>query len=416
MKREHSDPADDADESFEEEAAVVPRYAWLVVVLVLLAGAAAALNQFKVPPLIPLLSQTFHLDMGNAGWLMSIFAITGFLTAFPAGLIMHRIGPKATGLVALGSIVAGGTLGAFSTTISMLLTSRLIEGVGLGLIAVVAPAIIASWFPPEEQGTPMGIWATWVPLGAVSMYILAPILAASSGWQGLWWTDAAFATISLVLFATFVRIPANLTRSLRRTEEKSSPKLNIGLAKALSNDSIWLLGTAFCCFNTFIFSLLTFLPSFLFSERGYSLADASFTTSLGQVTAIFCCPIAGWVSDRVGSRKLPMVVALLLLSASLLFPFRITGLAIPAYVIIMLGIMGSIVAATTFAAAPEVMGDPQLAGIGLAVVIFAQNVGAFAGPVLFGTLVDWMGWAVAGYMIIPFLITGSIAAWFAELR
>jgi predicted MFS family arabinose efflux permease len=414
VNREHGPPADNGEEPVER-VAVVPHYAWLVVLLVLLAGAAAALNQFKVPPLIPLLSQRFHLDLGNAGWLMSIFAITGFLMAFPAGVIMRRIGPKATGLVALGSLVAGGILGAFSTTTSMLLTSRFIEGVGLGLIAVVGPTIIASWFPPEQQGAPMGVWATWVPLGGISMYILAPILAASSGWQAVWWADVAFVTISLLLFAAFLRMPTNLTRLPPSTERKSSAKPNIGLGKALTNDNIWLLGIAFCCYNTFIFSLMTFLPTFLSSQRGYSLADASFTTSLGLVTAIFSCPIAGWVSDRLGSRKLPMVVALLLLSASLLFSFRITGLAIPAYIIIMLGFVGSIVPATTFAAAPKVMGDPQLAGIGLAVVIFTQNVGAFVGPVLFGTVVDWMGWTVAGYVMIPFLIIGSITAWFAKL-
>ena len=33
---------------------------------------------------------------------------------------------------------------------------------GVSFSARSAPAIIAMWFPPERQGAPMGIWATWL--------------------------------------------------------------------------------------------------------------------------------------------------------------------------------------------------------------------------------------------------------------
>ena len=62
---------------------------------------------------------------------------------------------------------------------------------GIGLIGVIAPATIAMWFPLARQGVPMGIWATWVPVGSVLMYNLAPALAAARGWQAVWWLGAS---------------------------------------------------------------------------------------------------------------------------------------------------------------------------------------------------------------------------------
>jgi MFS family permease len=160
-------------------------YAWVVLFVVFMASVAAPLNQFKVPPMMPVLIDTFRVDLTMAGLLMSIFAVTGFILAIPGGFIFQKLGAKVTGLMAAGCLVIGAVLGALSTTAGLLLTSRVIEGVGMGLIAVVAPAVIAMWFPAERRGTPMGLWATWVPVGSVLMFNLAPALGLNYGWQAV---------------------------------------------------------------------------------------------------------------------------------------------------------------------------------------------------------------------------------------
>jgi MFS family permease len=118
--------------------------------VVFLASAAAPLNQFKVPPMMPLLMESFQLDLSMAGLLMSIFAVTGFILALPAGFIPQRLGPKAAGLIAAGCTVIGAVVGALSSSTGLLLASRAIEGIGIGLIAVVAPAIVGMWFLAER--------------------------------------------------------------------------------------------------------------------------------------------------------------------------------------------------------------------------------------------------------------------------
>ena len=391
----------------------VARYAWVVLLVVFLASVAAPLNQFKVPPIMPVLMEFFRVDLTMAGLLMSIFAVTGFILALPGGLIFQKLGAKVTGLIAIGCLVIGAVLGALSNTAGLLLASRVIEGVGMGLIAVVAPAVIAIWFPAERRGTPMGIWATWVPVGSVAMFILAPAIGLRYGWQAVWWFGAVFALIAFVLYGTLLRMPPTLVETA--SGEERAAEMPPTLGQAMANRHIWLLSLAFGSFNFIILALSTFLPTFLSVERGYNLVTASFVVSLIMMVTIGSCPLAGWISDRIGSRKLLIIVPFIIVTVLLLFPFSLTGWLIPAYMIVF-GLVTGAIPTATFAAVPEVMGKPQLAGIGMAVVAFGQNLGMFLGPVVFGRSVEMIGWVTAGYLLIPVAIIGLSAAWLVKIR
>jgi MFS family permease len=108
-------------------------------------------------------------------------------------------------------------------------------------------------------------------------------------------------------------------------------------------------------------------------------------------------------------------VPFLLLTAICLLPFRVTGWLIPAFVVV-LGMVAGPVPTAIFAAVPEVMGGPRLAGIGMAVLALGQNLGMFIGPVMFGELVEMIGWAAAGYTLIPICLLGLVAGWLVQVR
>jgi predicted MFS family arabinose efflux permease len=396
-------------------AAKPPSYAWVILVVVFLASVAAPLNQFKVPPIMPVLIEAFKMNIASAGWLMSIFAVTGFLLAIPAGFIMMRFGPKTTGLLSMGFVIAGSLIGTFSSTASVMLVSRFIEGMGMGLIAVVAPAAISMWFPAETRGVPMGLWATWVPIGSIIMFNLAPALTAASGWQAVWWAGTIFALVAFVLYLALFRMP--------KAEEMAGGPPPGGaeaggppnLGKAMANSSLWLVSLEFMCFNAVFLALNSFYPTFLNSVRGYDLGSASFLASLMMIMTIFSAPLGGFVSDKINSRKLVIVVPFIIVALFFLVPFNVTGGLIPILMITM-GILAGPIPTATFATVPEVMAKPQLVGIGMAVLALGQNLGMFIGPTIFGILVASMGWVTAGYIMIPICLVGIIAGWLVKVR
>jgi predicted MFS family arabinose efflux permease len=387
----------------------ITKYAWVILVVVYFAGVVAPFNQFKVPPVMSLLMAGFHLDLTQAGLLMSIMAAIGLVLAIPASIALQRFGPKNTILVALGFLACGALLGALARNYILLLCSRILEGTGLGLIGVAAPATISMWFPPEKRGTPMGIWATWVPVGTVVVYNLAPTLASSLGWQAVWWVGTGYALLMMILIGLLITRPPVLTA------HEPQNQLSTNLWVALSNRNIWLLALSFACMNLVMVSINTYYPTFLKEHRGYTLGQAASIASIMTFLKLVSSPSAGWLSDRLGSRRALFSIPFLLIAILLLFPFEVTGWWIIA-VMSILGFFMGFIPAATFAAAPDIMGNPLLAGLGMAVVLVGQNVGQLIGPILFGQLVQGLGWSMAGYMIVPVCILGFASGWMVKIR
>ena len=268
----------------------VPPYAWVILVVVFLASVAAPLNQTKVSPLLSVIKEDLNMSLGLSGWLNSVFAFTGLILALPTGIFLKRFGPKIMGIIALSCLAVGAILGAVSNSAGLLIFSRVIEGNGLGLISVVGPAVVAMWFPPEKRGIPMGIWATWFPVGALTMYLFAPMMAESFGWQFVWWFGAGFAILALVLYIIFMRMPPGMERTAQQKTQSSILSELVSTIKLLNNRQIWMLGIGFGLFTLPGMAIGTFYPTFLREVRGYSLSQASIISSIGIFVVIFSAP------------------------------------------------------------------------------------------------------------------------------
>lgn len=399
-----------------------PRHPWLILAVVFVGSVAAVLAQFAAPPLMPLLMEDFGIDLAQASSLMSVFSITGLVLALPAGIILGRFGAVVTGAVALGSVVLGSAIGALAPDYTILLVSRLVQGVGVGLIGVTAPAVVAATFAPEHRGTPMGIWAMWVPLGGLLMYNLAPALAASYGWQAAWWLAGGVALVAGVLWVAVLatELPKRPGRDAVPTSAAgpagapgAAPALS--LRAALANRDVWLLSATFGLFAMSAGGINTFFPTFLVAERGQDLAGASRIASLVLVGAMIGSVAGGAVSDRIGSRRIAYTVPLVVLSALWLLPFNVDATLVP-IVLLVIGLASGAIPTALFASVPEVMRDPRLAGAGMGALMVGQNAGFVVGPMLFGALVTATTWAIAGYIFGGVSIAGAFTGWRARVR
>jgi len=214
-----------------------------------------------------------------------------------------------------------------------------------------------------------------------------------------------------VLYAALIR-PAPAGRDRPGQPAEPAP----GLGRALKNPNIWLLAVAFASFNFVVIGVIaTYFPTFLKTVRGFSLADASLITSLKMVTVILAAPLAGWLSDRIGSPKRVIQFSLIGMGIFMLFPFTIQGIWVPVSMV-ALGILAGSLPTATFAVVPEVMGSPRLGGLGMGVIMIGQNLGQLAGPVVFSALVKSLGWAAAGHWIILVLGVGLAAILAARIR
>ena len=387
-----------------------PRRAWLILAVLLVFSIAAPLNQSKVPPILPILIESWGLPVGRAGLLMSLYAITGLLLALPAGFIFQRVGYRWTGVLAGGSIALGAALGALSPSINLLLFSRAIEGIGTGFVAVMAPAVIAPWFP-HRRGIALGIWATWVPIGLTTMLLLSPPLAGLGGWRSVWWFGCIYAVLATLLFLLLVR-PAP-------EQESDGPWRHWGHPPSAGRCTIRLSGgwePAFACYCTAVFAVGTFLPTYLHTVRGVGLAQAAGLTSITSLMSIISGPTGGLLSDRIGSRKRPYLFGLI--AAVVILP--LTGTASLPMLIVLVALQGLFLSVTPpniFAAAVEAGRETGGSGLAMAVIMAGQNAGVLAGPLLFGALADSPGgWGLAFASLPIICLFGVVAGSRAKVR
>jgi MFS family permease len=404
-----------------------PAYAWVILFVLYMATLAATLNLFKLPPVMTVIQKAFEVDNVDTGDLMSIFSIMGFVLAIPAGFILKRFGIKMTALISIGAVTIGSTIGALAATFGMLYFGRFIEGVGMGLIMVAAPFTISVWFPLHNRALPTGLWATSVGIGNILMLLVAPTMAVALEWPSVWWATAGFSLLAFILFAVLFRLPKpeEMEAAPAPPTEEKPPSL----AKGMANKDFWMISISFGCYNLVVMALVSFFPVFLEIVRGFSLTydkgilmNASFVTALVMAASIFSAPAGGSVSDRIGKRKIMILIPYILMTLTLLVPFTVTGSMIPVFMIVF-GIVGGPIAPVLLAAVPEVARKPQFIGIGMGVAAVGQNIGMYIGPSLFpriqeayGTIIDVQAWAAAGYWMIPICLIGIIATLFIKVR
>ncbi|MDI6617094.1 MAG: MFS transporter [Clostridiales bacterium] len=377
----------------------------LVLIILLLTAVAAPLNLNKVSPIAPELMQYFKIGETQLGMLISVFSLTGIILALPGGLLIHKFGPWKCILVSLLSLLIGSIIGTYSDSFALLLISRIIEGMGMALIAVAGPSIISTTVNPGRRGIAMGFFSSYIGIGQVLTYNLAPQIIISKGWRGVW----RFSTLYTAIFAVIWIL---LMFKINAFSQKQSPMpisdtQNIYAFSVLKNRSLWYL---FISMGLYVISyaiIQMFLPIYLSDRRSIEMAYASSLVSITCFLGTISSLIAGIISDKLGSRRVLGGVCLIV-SASLfaLIPFIPTSSFI--LLIIILGFIPPILPVCAFAAATEVIDNISKSGIAMGLICMGQNIGFVVGPTLFGAIVQEYSWNAAFFFTVPVAVTGGL--------
>ena len=387
-----------------------PRKAWVMLAVIYLASICAPFCQFKTPPLAPWIIPEFQLDAVGFGLQMSAIGIVGLVLAFPAAYICRGLGAKNTVLLSVGCLAVGSFAGTLVHSFELLMATRLLEGIGLGLIGVVGPTCVSVWFPERTRGIALGIWATWVPLAMVVIYAVAPAMAGALGWQSVFVLCAAVSLIAFILVAVVFHMPEGETGDFGAAGSfKDTLKL-------LKNGKLWILGLVMLCFmfiNTG--ALSTYYNQFLIEVHSYDAVAAAGMVSIFTFIGVFSTPLAGFLFDKlkVSNKRWLVALAFVLYAIGLLVAWPEAGSTANVFIWLFVAIGGF---ATGFGAgtirplAPLVAGGGAMgAAVSMAVIQFAQNLGTAIGSPVFGGVMQSAGWAAANFiLLIPLCVLGAL--------
>lgn len=340
------------------------------------------------------LMRDFTVGAGVLGNLSAAYFYGYAGMQIPVGLLLDRFGPRR--LIAMAALVCAGgcALFALGTTLAAVTAGRFLIGASAAFSLVGAMAVAGQWFPANRFAILSG--------GAMAMGMAGGVFGQAPLRLAVEATDWRMANLLLAAGGVALAVAAVATIRDRWCGSGGVKDVLSGLGIVARSRQCWLialagLGTAAPLLG---FAGLWGVP-FLVTAHGLPRTVAAGVTSALFIGWGVGAPLFGWLSDRIGRRKRPLVAGLglqCLIMAPLIYMPSLPVAAL-AGLCFLVGFMGS-AQIVCFALARE-NHAAQLSGTAIGFVnMMVTGAGALFQP-LVGSLLDlaWSGETALGARI-----------------
>jgi MFS family permease len=312
--------------------------------------------------------------------LLATLVIWGALADRYGERLVIAAGLGGAGLILLLAPAAGGPLSLGACLV--------VGGAAAGSVNAASGRLILGWFGAAERGLAMGIRQTAQPLGVAVAALLLPTLGAHGRAPALLFL-AISCLVTAVLIALVVRDPV---RAAGAVEAPSRNPYRTPVLFRLHGAGALLVFPQF--------AVATFGLVFLVDTRGWSESVAGRVLAIAAFGGAGARMVAGWWSDRAGSRVGPMrTLALATCAVLAVLAITAAGHSGP---LGRLGVAALLVAAVlsvstnglSFTAVAEYAG-PSWAGRALGIHNTGQNGVAAASAPIVGALITAVGYPAA---------------------
>jgi EmrB/QacA subfamily drug resistance transporter len=451
-----------------------PRTAWTLAI-VSLALFMTTLDNLVVSTALPSIRRSLGASIESLEWTVNAYTLSFAVLLLTGAALGDRFGRKRMFVVGLALFTGASAAAALAPTTGALIVARAIQGAGAAVVTPLTLTLLSEAVAPSRRGLALGVWSgvaglgvamgplvggavvdgiSWhwifwlnVPVGAVlgplavarlreshgphSRLDLPGLALAGAGLLGvvfgvvrgnaLGWTSTPIVTciaVGAVLLAAFVawelRTPAPML-PMRFFRSRAFAATN-GVSLAM------YFGT---------FGSVFLLAQFFQTAQGYSPFEAGLRTLPWTAMPMLVAPLAGLLSDRIGSRPL-MAAGLALqaggiaLIASVSTPDVAYASLVPGFVMAGTGMAlvfapaaNAVLGAVEPAAAGQASGATNairelggVLGVSVLASVFSAH-GSYASPAAFThgvTAAVWVGAAVlAAGALIALLVPGRRA-------
>jgi ACS family hexuronate transporter-like MFS transporter len=299
----------------------VQAFRWVVLALVVLTWITTFFIRLTWPPLIPVVVPILHMKMTQAGAFMSAFYIGYVITQIPGGLMADRFGARMTLAVTLViggiSTIAMGSINDFTTGFIL----RVICGLAFGGDYAAAARVIMEWFRPQERGIAFGAMFTGPMAGIVLSSLIVVPLNQAWGWR---WAFRSSGIIAIII-ALVIYFVLNIETA--KSKEKA-PGLFAGFPIVFSNRNVLLPAIAGFCTVWVQMGAATWVFAHI-KKLGFAPHTVASVVLIYGIGGILSSIVSGWISDRIGNRKMMVIVVYILtVPATIIFGYQTTLVAL----------------------------------------------------------------------------------------
>ncbi|WP_239750848.1 DHA2 family efflux MFS transporter permease subunit [Mammaliicoccus sp. H-M34] len=159
----------------------------------------AILNQTLLNVALPVINNEFSISASTGQWLMTGFMLVNGILIPISAFLISKYSYRKLFLIAMVLFTIGSIVCAISFNFPMMMTGRVVQAIGAGILMPLGSNVFMTIFPPEKRGAAMGT------LGIA--FILAPAIGPTlSGWivQNYHWNIMFYGMFAIGLVSIII--------------------------------------------------------------------------------------------------------------------------------------------------------------------------------------------------------------------
>lgn len=393
-------------------------YGWWIVVALTVMTFSWGTSPLAI--VLKQLMEQFHTGRGAVSLCQTITSIAGGITGVIIGKLVYRHRPRK--FMLCGSVASGISqlsLG-LATSLWYFYLFSFITGVASGCTGAIAMfSLLSHWFT-RKWGSALGITQAGVAIGSIVLRPLAGLIAENFGWQSTYFFAGSLVlalNVPLIIFVLKdspkpmgllpdgdkpeeIAISSNRDLSIQTNAESVKVAENNRLFFVLKRPALWLICIGFAFTSIGYSAVSTHEVSFI-TDMNISATVAAFAFGFTFGISGISSLASGWLADRLSSRYVSILFALVVISGMLVLLQADTMSKIWLFVVLFglgIGAFGTLLPVVT----RDVFGTANFSALfGLTNVVYV--VGFAAGAPLAGFIFD----ATGSYHMVFVIVTAN---------
>lgn len=378
----------------------VPRIRWFLIVLLVVGAVVNYLDRSNLSIANTTIAAEFGLSQTQMGFLLSAFLWPYAIANLPAGFLVDKFGPKkmfafASGLWSIVTIIC-----SFLNTYSLFYAMRVVLGIAESPFFTAGLKTTQCWFSKDERGTPVSIINTGSQIANAIAPPLLTALMLTLSWRGMFIVIGVFGLLVMLVWLKICRMPNKEEYLLIHAKEEATAKPATTVKQdrwidLLKNKMTWfmIIGNFGIMFTIWVY--LTWLPSYLETEQGFTLKEMGWIASIPFFCGIIGVLLGGIISDKaiksgmnaVSARKIPIVGGAIIAAAAVA-PIAFIDNTVVSILLLSIGYFASqLPSGVIWTLAADVAKPSQVGSLG-SIQNFGGFLGAALAPVVTGIILD----------------------------
>ena len=306
------------------------------------------LDNLVVTTALPSIRADLGASIEDLEWTVNAYTLAFAVLLLTGAALGDRFGRRRMFMTGVGLFTASSAFAALAPTTATLIAARGLQGVGAAMVAPLTLTLLSEAFPQEKRGVALGIWSGISGLGVAIGPLVGGAVVEGMSWQWIFWLNVP---VGLLLIPIAARKLAESHGPARGLDLPGVALASAGLlgvtygivrGNALgwgSVDIVAPLAAGVALLGAFvayearakepvlplrffrtrgfaatsgvslamsfgIFGSIFLLAQFFQVVQGYSPLEAGLRTLPWTGMPMLVAPIAGLLSDRIGSRPL----------------------------------------------------------------------------------------------------------------